>query len=214
MGVLLLAMTLGGLAAAAILITVSFLTKQRWLRNFVVGGVGVWCMFYLALLLGFSLVSEERFLGLHEPKEFCGFYLDCHLHTAVTDVRKAKKIGNKTANGEFYIVTVKVFSNARRATLGFGRLDLHVIDADGRVYRHSPDAEPPDPWFTRPVPAGGSFERDVVFDLPTDIRDPRLDMQDDKGLIEKFVIADEDSILHKRAYFRLQGASADFQVRY
>ena len=126
------------------------------------------------------------------------------MHTAVTDVRKTKTIGNKTANGEFYIVKVKVFSDAKRATLGFGGLKLFVIDGDGRQYPHSPEVGPPEPWFTRPVPAGESFERDVVFDLPSDVRNPRLDMHDDQGLIEKFVVDDEDSIFHKRNYFKLE----------
>src|SRR5688572_1545688 len=138
MGVLLMAMTIGGLIVAALLLAVSIYAGKVWLRNFVFGGVAVWSVFYLAMLVGFSLRSEERKLGLNEPKEFCGFYLDCHMHTAVTDVRRTKTIGNKTANGEFYIVKVKVFSNAKRATLGFGGLKLHVIDAEGRRYPHSP----------------------------------------------------------------------------
>lgn len=208
MGVLLMAMTIGGLMVAAIVLGLSVYTRRIWLRNFVLGSVAVWFVFYFAMLVGFSLNSEEKELGINEPKAFCGFYLDCHLHTAVTDVRKTKTIGNKTANGEFYIVRVKVFSNAKAATLGFGGLKLYVIDADGRHYPHSPDVDPPEPWFVRPVPAGGSFERDVVFDLPADVKGPRLDMHDDQSLIEKFLVGDEDSIFHRRAYFKLEPALA------
>jgi hypothetical protein len=179
----------------------------------VVGGVAVWFVFYLAILLGFSLTSEEKQLALNEAKEFCGFYLDCHMHTTVTNVRKAKTIGNKTANGEFYIVRVKVFNTAKAATLGFGGLKLHVIDADGRRYPHSVEVEAPEPWFVRPVPAGESFERDVVFDLPPNVKQPRLDMHDDQSLIEKFVIGDEDSMFHKRAYFRLEGSDQTASIK-
>jgi hypothetical protein len=213
MGVLLMAMTIGGLIVAAVLLVVSVYTKKIWLRNFVFGGIAVWSVFYLAMLIGFSLTSEEKQLALNEPKAFCGFYLDCHMHTTVTDVRKSKTIGNKTASGEFYIVRVKVFSNAKAATLGFGGLKLHVIDADGRRYPHSPEVEPPEPWFVRPVPAGGSFERDVVFDLPPNVKQPRLDMHDDQSLIEKFVIGDEDSMFHKRAYFRLEGSDQTASIK-
>lgn len=212
MGVLLMAMTIGGLIVAAILYAVSIAYGKTWLRNFVLGGVAVWFFLYFAMLIGFSLNSKERELGLNEPKEFCGFYLDCHMHTAVTGIRKAKTIGNKTANGEFYIVKVKVFSNAKQATLGFGGLKLHVVDADGRQYPHSPEVEAPEPWFTRPVAAGESFEREVVFDLPVNVVRPRLDMHDDQSLIEKFVVGDEDSMFHRRAYFKLDGVDTGFRV--
>ena len=205
MGVVLMAMTIGGLLVGGILLLISLYTKKTWLRNFVLGGAVVWSVFYVAMLIGFSVTSEQKELALNETKEFCGFYLDCHMHTAVTGVRKTKTIGNKTANGEFYIVKVKVFSNAKQATLGFGGLKLHVIDAEGRRYPHSPEVEAPELWFTRPVVAGGSFDRDVVFDLPIDVKKPLLDMHDDQSLIEKFLVADEDSIFHKRNYFSLEG---------
>src|SRR5437773_3681591 len=112
MGVLLMLMTIGGLVAAAILFGIAWLNESAWLKKFVIGGVAVWFAFYIAMLLGFSLFSTEKTLAINEPKEFCGFYFDCHMHTAVTNVTRTKTIGNKTANGEFYIVTVKVFSNA------------------------------------------------------------------------------------------------------
>ena len=213
MGIVLMAATIGGVGIAVILLTVGIYTRTTWLRNFVLGGVAVWFVFYIAMLVGFSVQSEEKELGLNEPKAFCGFYLDCHMHAAVTSVRTAKNLGNKTANGEFYIVTVKVFSNAKQATLGFGGLKLHVTDADGKLYPHVPEAEVSEPWFTRPVPAGGSFERDVVFDLPVGVRNPRLDMHDDQSLIEKFLIGDEDSILHKGTYFKLESAMRTAQVQ-
>src|SRR5688572_27680689 len=126
MGVLLMVMTIGGLVVAAIVLAVSAYTRKTWLRNFVLGGVTVWLMVYAVMLFGSSLASEEIELWLNEPKEYCGFYLDCHMHTAVTGVRRTKTIGDRTANGEFYVVTVKVFSNAKAATLGFGELKLHV----------------------------------------------------------------------------------------
>src|SRR5262249_16000217 len=107
MGVLLMLMTIGGLIVAAVLLGIAWLNQSAWLKKFVVGGVTVWFAFYIAMLLGFSLFSTETTLTLNEPKEFCGFYLDCHMHTAVTSVRKTDRLGDRIANGEFYIVTVK-----------------------------------------------------------------------------------------------------------
>ncbi|MEP6705652.1 MAG: hypothetical protein ABJB34_12665, partial [Acidobacteriota bacterium] len=133
--------TIGGLIVAAVLFAPSVYIKKKWLRNFVFGGVAVWFAFYIAMLFGASAVSKEKDLALNQPKEFCGFYLDCHMHTAVTDVSKAKTIGNKTAAGEFYIVTVKVFSDAKAATLGLLTVDAHVVDVYDQKYTRDMNAE-------------------------------------------------------------------------
>jgi len=118
MGVLLMLMTIGGVISAFILLIISIFTKKTWLRKFVFGGVLVWFVIYAIPLFATSIFSKDKTLALNEPKVFCGFYTDCHMHAAVTSVRTAKSLGNKRANGEFYIVKVKIFSDARQATLG------------------------------------------------------------------------------------------------
>ncbi|HUR98313.1 MAG TPA: hypothetical protein VMZ26_09650 [Pyrinomonadaceae bacterium] len=209
MGVLLMAMTIGGLIVAAILFSISIFTKVTWLQNFIIGGVVVWFVFYFAMLFGFSAASKEKDLALNEPKEFCGFYLDCHMHTAVTDVRKTRTIGNKTATGEFYIMKVKVYSDARAATLGLITVDAHVVDAERRTYDRDMDAEAqltPQPDFEKPIALVESFEKEIVFDLPKEIQNPRLDLREGYGIdhaIEAVLVDDEDSIFHKRNYFSL-----------
>jgi hypothetical protein len=209
MGVLLMAMTIGGLLVAMILFVISILTKKTWLRSFVLGGVAVWFVFYFAMLVGFSLASKEKALAVNEPKEFFGFYLDCHMHTAVSGVRKTKTIGNKTSNGEFYIVKVKVFSDARTAVLGLMAVDAHVVDAAGRTYARDMDAEAglsPQPDFEKSIAPVDSFEKEIVFDLPANVQNPRLDIREGHGIdhtIEAVLIDDEDSVLHKRNYFSL-----------
>jgi len=60
-----------------------------------------------------SFFSQERTLGLNEPKEFCGFYFDCHLQASVAGVRTARQIGGQTAQGRFLVVSVKIASDAR-----------------------------------------------------------------------------------------------------
>jgi len=206
MGMLLILVTIGGLISAFILLVISLWTNKIWLRNFVVGGVAVWFIFYIAMLFGFSLLSEEKTLGFDEPKEFCGFYFDCHLHTAVSDVRKTRTIGDKTANGEFYIVKVKVSSDAKRAELGLHAPKFEVVDEQGRRYERLENLSLPEDAFERKVPANGSFEDEIVFDLPMNAKNPRLDISEGTGIdkvIESILIGDEDSILHKRNYFKL-----------
>ena len=141
MGVLLMLMTIGGLIVAGILFAVALYAGKVWLRNFVCQGVLIWFVFYFASLFGFSLVSTDHELAFNEPKQFCGFYLDGHMHTAVTDVLTTKTIGNKTAAGEFYIVTLKVFSDAKAATLGLLTVDAHVVDAANQKYTRDTYAE-------------------------------------------------------------------------
>lgn len=49
-----------------------------------------------------------------------------------------------------------------------------------------------------------SFEREIVFDLPANVQNPRLDIREGCGvdrLIEAVLIGEEDSIGHKRNYF-------------
>ncbi len=210
MSVLLMLMTIGGILAALLLLVISFVTKKAWLRNFVLSGVTVWFVFYLVMLFGSSLLSKEKTLAINEPKKFCGFYLDCHMHTAVAGVRKTKIIGDKMAAGEFYIVKVNVFSDAVREPLQLIGTDAKVIDGQSRVYTRDTEAEAgltAQPEFETRIGPKESFSKEIVFDLPLDAKDPRLDIRDGYGIdavIEAVLVGDEDSVWHKRNYFRLE----------
>jgi hypothetical protein len=94
-------MTIGGLIVAFILLVISIFTMKAWLREFVFGAIATWFVFYTILLFGTSLLSKEKTLALNEPEEFCGFFIDCHMHKAVINVRKTKTLGNETVYSEF-----------------------------------------------------------------------------------------------------------------
>lgn len=210
MGVVLLMMTIGGLIIAAVLLIVSRATKRVWLKHFVFGGLTTWFAAYLFLLFIGSFFSVERTLAFDEPKEFCGFYFDCHLHAAVADVRKTKTLGNRTANGEFYIVKVKVSSDARAATHNLITPDAKVVDDSKRIYARDEQAEKfldTQPPFDKQIAPTEIFTKEIVFDLPTDVKNPRLDIREGYGidhLIEAVLVGDEDSIGHRRNYFKLE----------
>jgi len=209
MGVLLMLLTIGGLIVAVLLLGIAWLNQSAWLKKFVFGAVAVWFGFYIAMLLGFSFFSTETTLAANEPKEYCGFYFDCHMHTAVTGVQRTNQLGDRLAQGEFYVVTVRVSSDARAAKLGLLTVDAHVVDAQGRDYSCDMQAETqlaPQPDFEQKAAPGGSFEKEIVFDLPQDVQNPRLDIREGHGVdhvIEAFLVGDEDSIFHKRIYFGL-----------
>jgi len=209
MGAILLLMTIGGSIIAAILLAISIVKSKSWLRNFVFGGVAVWYGFYLIVFALSSVFSEEKTLALNEPKAFCGFYLDCHMQTAVADVRKTKTLGDRQANGEFYIVKVKVFSDAKRATLNLIDTQAKVVEDQRREYTRDAEAEKilgAQPAFEKPIAPDESFTKEIVFDLPADAQNPRLDLSEGYGVdryIEAVLIGDEDSLWHKRQFFGL-----------
>ena len=222
MGVLLMLMTMGGLLVAAILLIISFWTKKKWLTKFVVGGVAVWFVFYVAMLFGFSLLSEEKVLARDEPKEYCGFYLDCHLHTTVTDVRTAKQIGNQTAQGIFYIVKVKVSSDAKNPNIAFRLLEpkAEAEDEGGRIYTRIASAENQLPTaqvkLNQDIKGKETIEKEIVFDLTEPSDKLKLLITEGYGVdkyIEAVLIDDDDSILHKRTYFKVEEQSQTVGVK-
>ena len=213
MGILLMLMTIGGLAVATPLLLFSLITKKTWLTRFTVAGIAVWFVFYAAMLLGYSAASKDRVLRVGEAKAFCGFYLDCHMHAEVTSVRTTKQIGSETAQGAFYIVGVRIFSDARNPNIAFRLIDPNakvfvtddsMIDRDLAAESQLPSAA---------VDLGGeikgreTIDKEIVFDIPADLTDPKLHIAEGYGIdntIEAVLVDDEDSIRHGRTYFELK----------
>ena len=213
MGMLLMLMTIGGLFLGAILLVIAIATRKTWLRNFVVGGVAVWFVFYTVMLLGFSLTSTEKILAANEAKEYCGFYFDCHLHTSVTNVRTAKTIGSVSAKGTFYIANVKVFSDARNANIS-----LHLIEPKARVVLSNGERVERDAVAEAMLPTANvrldtdihnneTIEKEIVFDVQTDATNPKLLITEGYGIdktIEHVLVGDEDSVFHAQTFFELR----------
>ncbi len=212
MGAILLLMTIGGTIIAAILLALAFWKKIIWLKHFVLGGVTVWFSFYVIVFLMSSIFSVERTLGLNEPKEFCGFYLDCHLNARLSGVRRSKTFGRLTAQNEFFIAKVKISNDARRESLALITPKFTVIDEQGRQFSPTEDltVSIQTPPFEEKIPAGQSIESEIAFDLPPDAKNPRLDIREGYGIdhaIEAILVGDEDSLWHKRNYFGLENAA-------
>jgi hypothetical protein len=213
MGVLLILMTIGGLAIATLLLMFSLITKRTWLTKFTIGGTAVWVVFYIAMLLGYSAASKDRVLGIGEAKEFCGFYLDCHMHAEVTSVRTAKQVGSEIAQGTFYIVGVRIFSDARNPNIAF-----RLIDPNAKVFVTDDSMIDRDLAAESQLPSGAvdlggeikgreTIDKEIVFDIPPNLTDPKLHIAEGYGIdntIEAVLIDDEDSIRHARTYFDIQ----------
>jgi hypothetical protein len=171
MGVLLMLMTIGGLFVAVILLIVASLTRKGWLAKFTVAGVAVWLGFYAILLVGFSMASKTRVLEVGEAKEFCGFYLDCHMHAEMTSVRTSKSLGDRAANGTFYIVGLRVFSDAKNPNIAFRLIQPNaaVPVGDESLIRRDMAAEATLPSagvdLGREIKGRETIEKEIVFDV-------------------------------------------------
>ena len=222
MGVLLLLLSMAGFFTAVVLLIAASLTKKAWLAKFTVGGVGVWLVFYAAMLLGFSLTSTEKVLAAGEAKEYCGFYIDCHMHTTITGIRTAQSIGDKQANGQFYIVNVKVFSNARNPAIAFRLLEskARVFLANGEKIARDTSAE--SLLATANIDLGGDIKgsqkikKEIVFDIPVGSAEPKLLITEGYGIdkvIERILVGDEDSLLHAQTFFELKERNETARVK-
>lgn len=213
MGVLLMLLTIGGVIAAIMMLAISLFGGKAWLTKFALGGIAVWLVFYAVILLGFSLTSKETVLAVGEAKEYCGFYLDCHLHTELTGVRTAKTIGTATAKGTFYIASVKVFSDAKNPSINLALLEpkARVIQADGSKVERDTAAEALLPTanvrLDQAIDNRQTIEKEIVFDVPTTAGNLKLLITEGYGIdktIERVLIGDEDSLFHAQTFFDLR----------
>lgn len=194
--------------------------RRRWAIR-ALAGIPVLFGLYLVTLIGFSLDSRELVLARGQEKVFCE--LDCHLAYSVQDVRRAPVLGDSLtgtrARGTFWVVDLRTrfdrdTISPRRpmgATLRPNPRAVAVVDASGRRYAPSAAAarildreEGPSTPIDTPLRPGESYVTRLVFDLPAGIRDPRL-LVTEAGFPVQFLIGDETSILHRKAWFSLAG---------
>jgi hypothetical protein len=200
---LLIVGVIGGEILARLLPRWGYLAGARVVRIIMLIGSAA----YAGALLAVSLTSKERVLARGEILRFCGVYLDCHLGVSVQGVERLPAVGSRRAQGMFYVLRLRVSSDAKRATLHLGRPDIRVIDGHGRTYGRAVEAERSltqasgdSLSLVGRIAAGESHDVRVVFDLPSDIREPRLLVKDVAGvdrMLEALLIGDDDSIFHK-----------------
>lgn len=187
------------------------LAAKVFLAGLIVGGL------YAGTLLAKSLASKEQTLGAGAWKYFCE--IDCHVAYSISSVTTSKTIGEgtsqATAAGTFYVITVKTWFDedtiSRRRpkdlSLGPNPRTVAVVDGQGRRYATSLAGQKAligsTVPLTHPLNPGESYETQLVFDLPIDAQEPRLLIADWFPL-DTFLIGHENSVLHKKAYFRLE----------
>ncbi len=174
---------------------------------------------YLLVLLGASFASHTWTLGPGEEEYFCE--VDCHIAYSVTGVAQIKTLGAGavTAGGTFYVVTVRtrfdehtISRHRGNAWLVPSPRALMMVDDDGREYPVSAAGEAAlakgggaGTSMTQPLRPGDSYMTQIVFDLPHDARHPRLLISSPTNptWIGRLLIGDENSLFHKKVFFRL-----------
>ncbi len=202
------------LLLALILATLILLCWQRsWLR-YSIWAIVLLVIGYGVLLLAFSTFSRERVLASGEEKYFCE--LDCHIAYSVQNVQRMKTIGSATADGEFYVVTVR--ARFDKSTIAPWRGDApltpnkHTLTlVDGQGQRWKPSTNGQLAWdaahgastsLMEPLRPGEWYDATFIFDAPSGATAPRL-LVTSEGFPMPILIGDESSILHKKTYFAL-----------
>jgi len=129
----------------------------------------------LAIAGLYTFSTPQRFVGLGTPIQQDDFVY------VVTAVGRTPRISNSsataTANGIFYIVTIRVDNRARRVAFKWDERIPHINDAQGTRYDKSREGQAALDAATKPhytIPAGQSATFQAVFDVPTDIEKPVL----------------------------------------
>jgi len=212
------------LFVAGLALVYSVIRRKFGLMKFAVAVMALIAGLYLAALLLFSFASSEKVLARGEEKRFCE--IDCHLAYSVTDVQEPKALSEVANNaaaanevnaaGLFRVVTIRTrfdetTINPKR---GNGLLypnsrSVSVVDENGKEYlpaaqaqRVLENAHAAGTSMTVPLRPGESYSTTLVFDLPTDIKNPSLLIREG-DLVTHFVIGHENSPLHKKTRFQI-----------
>jgi len=197
------------LAAAGLMMLYGWLAKRSRRAWQALGAAIVVGGFYVTLLVGAAVTSDERTLAPGEWKYFCE--IDCHLAYTVTEVRTAKTLGPPekqiSTEGVFYVVTVKTWFDERTISTRRPRdLTLRpdprlvaVVDGYGNSYAPMEVRGAP---LSQPLLPGQSYTTEFVFDLPADRPNFRL-LLTTAVPVNWFLIGHEGSFFHKKVFFAL-----------
>lgn len=173
---------------------------------------------YLAAMLIFSFASQEKVVARGAEKYFCE--IDCHLAYSIVNSRQSKTAGNlanqSTARGVYTIVTIKTRFDETTIASGRGNGQLYpnnrlltLVDDRGNKYAPSAEgqraleaAQSSGTALTTPLRPGESYTTDIVFDLPPEVKNATLLINEGEW-ITHLVIGHENSPLHKMTKFQL-----------
>ena len=185
-----------------------FLLRRQWRSARRVSlALGSFLLLYVVVLLSVSLLSPRHTLALHQNRCFDDWCL------SVEQVRQQSTIGaspiTAVAHGTFYLVTVRVSSQAKAITQRALDVRVFLLDASGQRYDSSPEGQrvldatgQGGQPLTSELAPGGSFTHTIVFDLPGGVS--HLALAVTHGLFpDLLIIGSEQSFLHKPTIIEL-----------
>jgi hypothetical protein len=207
------------LFVAALVLLHALKTRRRERARRVLAASVAGVAAYAFLVVAFSLSSSEHVLARGEEKYFCE--IDCHLAYSVLHVRQTKTLGEgaqqATANGMFHVVTLKTRFDEQTVSPRRGTQPLtpnsrvaRVFAGDGRRFEVSSEGqraleqspEGAGKPLATPLRPGEAYTTELVFDLPPDVKNPRL-LINAGEVVTHFIIGHENSFLHKKTGFQI-----------
>jgi hypothetical protein len=176
---------------------------------------------YLLLLSGVSFASSDVVLPTGGWKYFCE--IDCHIAYSIAGAETTAALGPEmqqvSAQGKFVIVQIKTWfdehsisAHRRNGPLTPNRRKVVLVDDMGRSFEPSLAGQAAferlgntSTPLTQPLRPGESYLTDFVFDVPKDARGLRV-LITENDAETRLVIGHENSLLHKKIYFGVDGA--------
>jgi hypothetical protein len=153
--------------------------------------LGIMVGVYLGIVIVVSLLSPRRVLNVGDAQCWDDWCI------AVTDVRRPA-----AERARSYEVDFRVSSRARRRAQRERSVTVYLMDDRGRCY--DPETDPaaaPFDVLLQPQQAVATTRR---FNLPADAHDPVLVVSHEGWLPGNVIIADSESLFHKRTVVRLE----------
>lgn len=148
---------------------------SRGFRFWGVAAFGIVLVAVLTVAALYTFSTPNRFVALGTP-----IHQDDFVYT-VTGVGRTPKISNSasyaTAQGEFYIVSIRVDNDARRVGFVWDERIPHIVDDQGHRYDKSPDGQAALDASLKPrfsIAPGDRNTFQAVFDVPPNIDKPAL----------------------------------------
>ena len=205
--------TLGLTLLLVIATVVLFFTRRAWAK-FSLLAIIVLLGGYAVVLAFFSFASFERTVKRGDEKFYCG--ADCHIAYSVQKVGRTRIIGDATASGEFYVITLRSHFDERTIAPWRGDSPFHpdppaltLVDNSGRSYPVSVAGQ--QAWqesyggqhsLSDGLRPGESYETTWVFDVPATAQSLRL-FAGWNGFPSYVLIGDEASPKHAKTYIAL-----------
>ncbi len=191
----------GGMFLALSTIVISLFVRKLKLAKTTLFFMGGCALIYFSVLTIVSLSSREIGLGKGREKYFCE--IDCHLAYSILNV--SSSAGSISTQ---YVVTLQTRFDERTtsshrpkdAALSPAPRTLKLFDSRGRIYL--PTTSSGTALNTALVP-GESYRTEVTFVVPFDASGLKLLLATTPQWPDYMVIGDENSWLHKKAYFLL-----------